>query len=444
MKNKLRHILVVLLLVFSNYSRAQDFLFLNGKISETMSFQLINNLIILPIEVNGSKLSFILDSGVAAPVIFNLTSSDSLKLIHFEKIKIRGLGVGEPIEALHSKSNRFQIGSIYASNHELFIIHKEQFDLSAKLGIPVHGMIGHDLLKNFVVTINYISKRITFTKPEAYKYKKCAKCETFDLEFYKDKPYIMGEVIVDKYGRQKIPVKLLIDSGGTDALWLFEDDLIKVPENSFDDFLGEGVSGSIYGKRSKLKLLSLKSFVFQNPNVAFLDSLSTHHAKKFESRNGSLGSGILKRFKVIFDYPNSKITLKKNANFNDVFGYNMSGIELMHSGKELVKEQGKAQFLVSDDTDTQTTNTVFFDYSYKYNFKPIYKIAEIRKNSPAEMSGLKIGDVLIKINGHLAYNYSMQELNEKFYKKENKVMRLLVNRDGEQLEFEFKLKDLLK
>ncbi len=443
MKNKHRHIFVVFLLVFSSYSKAQGFQFLNGKDSQTMSFQLINNLIILPIEVNGSKLTFILDSGVAAPVIFNLTSSDSLELTHHEKIKIRGLGVGDPIEALHSKNNRFKIGSIYAVGSELFIIHKEQFDLSAKLGIPVHGMIGYDLLKNFVITINYVTKRITFTKPETYKYRKCAKCETFDLEFYKNKPYIMGEIIIGS-NTQKIPVKLLIDSGGTDALWLFEDDVIKVPENSFEDFIGEGVSGSIYGRRSKLKLFALKSFVFESPNVAFLDSLSTHHAKKFKSRNGSLGSGILKRFKVIFDYPNSKITLKKNSYFAENFGYNMSGIELMYSGKELVRERGKALFMVSQDNDTQATNTVLFDYSYKYNFKPIFMIAEIRKNSPAELSGLKVGDVLITINGHLAYNYNLQEINEKFYKKEKKIMRLIINRNGEELYFEFKLKDLLK
>lgn len=444
MKNKLRHIFVALLVVFSSYSRAQDFQFLNGKDSQTISFKLINNLIILPIEVNGSRLTFILDSGVAAPVIFNLSSSDTLELTDFEKIKIRGLGVGDPIDALLSKNNRFKMGSIYAVQKNLYIIHKEQFDLSSKLGITVNGMIGYNLFKNFIVTINYVSKRITFTKPEKYKYKKCTKCETFDLEFYKNKPYIMGEVIIDKYDTQRMPVKLLIDSGGTDALWLFEDDVIKVPEDSFDDFIGEGVSGSIYGKRSKLKLFALKSFVFENPNVAFLDSLSTHHAKKFESRNGSLGGGILKRFKVIFDYPNSKITLKKNRHFKEKFSYNMSGIELMYYGKELVKERGNTLFEVSKDDGATSTNTISFTYSYKYNLKPTYKIAQVRKDSPADIAGVKIGDILVKINGIFAYSYDLTEINEKLYKKENKVMRLVVNRNGEELNFEFKLKDLLK
>lgn len=191
--------------------------------------------------------------------------------------------------------------------------------MSGKLGFPVNGIIGYDILKDFVVTVNYISKKITFDSPEIYRYKECRKCETFDLFFYKNKPYIDGEIVVQTPTLKTIPVQLLIDSGGTDSLWLFEnEDLgISIPENSFEDYIGEGISGSIFGMRSRLKSFSLKSFKIKNINVAYLDSISTNYAKKLKTRNGSLGGNILKRFKVIFDYPNSKITLKKNRNFSE-------------------------------------------------------------------------------------------------------------------------------
>jgi len=442
MLRKLPNILFSLLL-FTSFANAQDFRFLGDATSQTFKFKLINNLIIIPIEVNGSRLSFILDSGVSAPVVFNLTSSDSLELKYIEKIQIRGLGTGEPIEALHSKRNRFKMGDLFAVNKSLFIIHKEQFDLSAKLGITVHGMIGYDLFKDFVVTINYAAKKITFTKPENYKYRRCKKCETFDLEFYKKKPYINAEVVTMN-SHQKMPVKLLIDSGGSDSLWLFEDDTFPVPEKAFEDFIGEGISGSIFGMRSKLKSFSLKSFVFEYPNVAYLDSLSTYHAKRFEERNGSLGGGILKRFKVVFDYPNKKITLKKNHLFKDKFGYNMSGIELQHSGKELVKVRGKAAFIVSDDNEAIATNTFYYDVNYDYKLQPVYKVAHVRKGSPAENIGILRGDTLVKVNGTFAYNYSLEEIIEKFYEREYKKIRLRINRDGEVIDFEFKLRDLLK
>ncbi|MFK5880080.1 MAG: aspartyl protease family protein [Flavobacteriaceae bacterium] len=440
---KRHYILIFILLFCSCHVSAQNFRFIGGATSQTFSFKLINNLIIIPVEVNGSKLSFILDSGVSAPVVFNLTSSDTLQLINVEKIQIRGLGTGEPIEALHSKNNRFRMGNLFAVNKSLFIIYKEQFDLSAKLGITVHGMIGYDLLKDFVVTINYVSKKITFTKPENYKYKRCSKCETFELEFYKKKPYINGEIVaMNSY--TKIPVKLLIDSGGSDALWLFEDDTFAVPEKTFEDFIGEGITGSIYGMRSKLKSFSLKSFVFENPNVAYLDSLSTYHAKRFEERNGSLGGEILKRFKVVFDYPNKKITLKKNGMFNDEFGYNMSGIELMYSGKELVIKKGKAAFVVSNNQESITTNTFYLDVNYDYEFQPIYKIAHVRMESPAANAGILKGDVLVKLNGFFAYNYSIEDIIEKFYGDSGKKIRLRINRNGEVIDLEFRLKDLLE
>lgn len=130
--------------------------------------------------------------------------------------------------------------------------------------------------------------------------------------------------------------------------------------------------------------------------------------------------------------------------FDEKFGYNMSGIELMHSGRELVRKKGRAAFIVSKDNEATTSNTVYFDVSYDYEFKPVYKIAQVRANSPAEEAGILVGDILVKVNGMFAYNYDIQEINQKFYKRENKSMRILVNRKGQEIEFTFKLKDLLK
>src|SRR5690606_41472749 len=46
---------------------------------------------------------------------------------------------------------------------------------------------------------------------------------------------------------------LLVDSGSGDALWLFENEEgINLPEENFHDFLGYGISGSIYGSRSRI------------------------------------------------------------------------------------------------------------------------------------------------------------------------------------------------
>jgi hypothetical protein len=86
------------------------------------------------------------------------------------------------------------------------------------MGETIHGIIGYDLLKNFIVKINYQSKKIDFYKPENYRYKKCRKCETFPIELYRNKPYINLNVQIDTVGKKLTNVKLLIDSGGSDAI----------------------------------------------------------------------------------------------------------------------------------------------------------------------------------------------------------------------------------
>ncbi|MDT0553897.1 aspartyl protease family protein [Urechidicola vernalis] len=434
-----------LLLLCSTYvSSAQEYTFNQGRTSQTVEFELINNLIVFPLTVNGTELTFILDTGVGSPVIFNMTSSDSLHFRNIEVVKLRGLGEGEPVEAVRSKGNTLVFGDIVGKNQDLFIIYNEKLDLSGKLGVSVNGIIGYDILKNFVVSINYLNRKLTFTNPEDYPYKKCKSCETFDLHFYKKKPFINAEI--ENLDNSIVPVQLLIDSGGTDSIWLFEDieKNVAIPENSFEDFIGEGISGGIFGMRSKLNAFKLKRFLIPKPNVAYLDSVSSAYAKGLSTRNGSLGGNILKRFKVVLDYPNKKMTLKKNRNFSEPFSYNMSGIELIHAGTTLVKELNSTRFNLENETSVSNSSTITLNYMYSFNLKPTYKIAYVRKDSPSDKCGLMVGDLLVKVNGKYAYNYQLKDIVEKFYGSEENWVRLTVERNGRELDYSFKLKNLLE
>ncbi|WP_420882850.1 hypothetical protein [Tenacibaculum soleae] len=65
--------------------------------------------------MNNHYLSFILDTGVSKTILFNLTENDSIGLNNIKKVFIRGLGDGEPIEALLSKENKFRIKKYFKS-----------------------------------------------------------------------------------------------------------------------------------------------------------------------------------------------------------------------------------------------------------------------------------------------------------------------------------------
>lgn len=427
------------------YSQGK-FVIQNEKRSDKIRFKLINNLIVIPVEINGIELSFLLDTGVSKPIIFNfLNVSDTLKIKDAKKIYLRGLGEGESVEALKSKNNVFKIGDAIKLNQDLYAVFDANLNFAPRLGVPVHGILGFDLFKDFVVEINYSHKYIRITEPKSYRYKACKKCEIFNLEFYNNKPYINTEV---KINNKQIPVKLLIDSGGSDALWLFEDEALGIVINNkyFEDFLGHGLSGSVYGKRSKIDEFSLKSYVLKRANVAYPDSVSISHAKKFAGRNGSLAGNILKRFNIIMDYRNALVTFKKNGYFHEKFSYNKSGIELAHNGVRFVKE--RENFVPNDNNLSNETNQngtrIVFDSHYKFSLKPAYEIVELRINSPAYRAGLKNGDVVLSVNRKPAHQYTLQQIMYMFYDDEGKKIKLRIDRKGVILNYSFLLEDFFK
>ena len=435
------------ILVSGNLCLAQAAFHVQNKRQTTkVKFKLINNLIIIPVEINGITLSFLLDTGVSKPIIFSfLNVSDTLNIRETETLFLRGLGEGEAVKALKSKNNMVKIGDAIKLNQDLHELFDADLNLTPRLGVPVHGVIGFDLFKDLIIEINYARKYMTLTNPEQFKPRPCKNCEVLNLEFHNNKPYLNAEI---SENGNTIPVKLLIDSGGSDALWLFENDSlgIKSKPNYFNDFLGYGLSGSVYGKRTTIDALHLKSFILKNANVAYPDNASISSAKKIKSRNGTVAGNILKRFNLIFDYQNATVTLKKNGLFKESFSYNKSGIELAYDGVRYVKEMdNKTSNRIEETKNGDATNSIkiILAPKYKLSLKPAYAIVELRTDSPAYKAGLMLNDVVLAINGKPAHAFTLQQITHMFYDDDGKRIRLTVDRNGKELSFNFHLKSPL-
>ncbi|RSK42040.1 aspartyl protease family protein [Mangrovimonas spongiae] len=419
---------------------AQDGFVMNGKRSKKIHFKLINNLIVVPVEVNGVELSFLLDTGVNKSIVFNfLNLKDSLQIKESEKIFLRGLGEGLQVEALRSQGNVIRIGETVNLNQELFIVYDTNLSFAPRLGVAVHGIIGYDFFKNFIVEINYSRSFLRVYNPNLYSPKVCRNCKELDVTFYKNKPYLKAQVTI--LG-EKIPVNLLIDSGGSDALWLFKEDSLGIVPNDmfFKDFLGYGLNGSVYGKRSKVDAFSVAGFQFKNTNVSFPDSLSISNARQYKDRNGSVAGNVLKRFNMFIDYPNERLILKKNKYFNEDFRYNRAGLEIEQNGMMLVVEEQlslRSGQLIKFGNQTITTNP-----EYKIGLKPAFEVVELRKGSPAESAGVILGDIILEINGKSAGKLSLQRIVKQFYGNSGKVIKLLLDRDGKTIEVTFKLESM--
>ncbi len=443
---KLKRLVATLVLVFlcSPFTGiSQGFELPEGKPFQKVKFQLINNLVIIPMTVNDTELSFVLDSGVGKPILFNLTDQDSIKINNVSEITINGLGEGEPIKALSSKENDFKLGAIHNRDQRLYVVLDSDMNFSPSLGIPVHGIIGYELFRDFVVDINYASKTIKFYNPAHYTYKLGRKDETLPLHVIRKKAYVDGEIYMNS--GKNIPVKMLLDTGSSDAIWLFENDEIGIPDKNYDDFLGKGLSGNIFGKRTMVSGIKIGSFVLQDAKAAFPDMESFNDIKNLGDRNGSMGGEVLKRFNIVFDYPNGKITLRKNHNFNNPFQYNMSGIDLQHDGLRYISERiTDASGVVDSEKKSFGDVQILFENRTRLSLVPEIIVSGIRAGSPAESAGLQEGDVILAVNGKSVHRYKLQEIMHMLNAKEGKKVRVLIERYNSDLLFTFVLKNMFK
>lgn len=425
----------------------QSYALPNGVKKQKVRFQLINNLIVIPVAVNGVELSFILDSGVNHPIVFNLADADSVQINNVREISINGLGDGAPMKGFSSYNNTFNIKKITNANEMLYVVLEKSLDFSSSLGIPIHGIIGFDLFRDFVVNINYHSKFITFFDPNQYRPKTNSRQQEFPLVILKNKAYVRGSVkIADD---NSVPVNLMIDTGSSDAVWLFhnKEKQITVPSKFFEDFLGKGFNGNIYGKRTKVNEISFGNFTFFDAKAAFpeMNNFKTHPQVVSGHRNGSIGGELLKRFNLTFNYGDKTLVMRPNSGFKKPFYYNLSGLFLQHAGVRFIAERiADSRGIVQTDGSSYGNVQLVMENRTRVSVVPEIVVSSIRLGSPADEAGMQQGDVILAVNGKSVHSYKLQEVIHMLNKRQGKRMKILVERANQDLVFGFTLRKVFE
>ena len=446
MKAFLRQLVYLLFSVLPIFIFSQTYELPQGESFQKVKFKLVNNLIVFPVAVNGVELTFLLDSGVSKPILFNLSDQDSIPINNVSEIIIKGLGGSEPIKALSSTNNTFRIGNAENSGQLLYVVMDRELNLSPKLGLPVHGIIGYDLFRDFVVEINYTSQYLKLHKPDTYQIRKDKRTKTVALRIVDNKAYVKAQVFLEN--KQRIPVKLLVDSGSSDAIWLFENEEkgLGVPKKNYYEFLGQGLGGSIYGKRTRLAGVGLAGFRMKDAKAAFPDK---HYFKAITSlgdRNGSLGGELLKRFTLVFNYTKGTLSLRKNRFFKNPFNFNMSGIDLQHNGVRYISESiadGRGS-LVNDESRSFGNVQLLFENRTRLSVVPQIVVSGIRNGSPAQEAGLQQGDIILAVNGKKVHHFKLQQVLKMLNEKIGKRVKVLVARNESNLLISYVLKDVFK
>lgn len=431
--------LILSFVLFCFLTKAQNnFEIKDGK-KTVIPFQLINNLIFIPININGVNLTFMLDSGVQETILFSLEDKE-VSFSQTEKIKFSGLGGDKSVEGLKSTGNKAQIGENFINkDFSIYIILDQNFNISNHIGIPVNGIIGYHFFKNHPIQIDYISQKITIYDSIDETPKKLRKFKKFPINIEQSKPYILADV---EMKNSKIEQKLLIDIGNSDPLWLFPS-LIKdfvYNRPNIDDYLGRGFNGDVYGKRSRINSFSLKDFYFSKPLIAMPDEFSIQHVNMVKDRKGSIGGEIMRRFLIVFDYPNKKLYLKKNRNFEDPFVFNMSGIDFRQDGMVWSEERISISDKENPATKGQTID-LSPGFQYKFVLKPNFVVSGVRKDSPAFIAGIRAEDAIISINGTKGTDFTMYKIQDLMKSENGKQINMVIQRNGMEIKFSFTLED---
>jgi hypothetical protein len=374
-------------------------------------FELHSNLVVVPVKVNnGEELKFILDTGVRTAILTNDIYVDSIPRPNDRVISLMGAGKQGQVSAFVSNNIAFSLPEgVEARGNAMLVLKEDYLQLDNHLGVRIHGIMGYELFSRFVVEIDYLNQVVVLHRPQYFKPRRSYRELPMSVE--DTKPYITG-IRYMLNDTTSIPVKLMVDTGASHSLLLDTDSHphIEVPEKNLEGYLGRGLSGEIYGYLGRVRGLQFADYALDEIIASFPeDSSMVIPSQSKTMHNGNIGGSILKRFRVVFDYANEKMYIKKNRLYRKEFEYNMSGMELMAVGPLL--------------------STLI--------------VSKIIKDTPAYRAGLREGDLVFSVNGRRPPELDLSIYSSLVSRKPGKRIRVKILRQGELVKKKFRLERVL-
>jgi predicted aspartyl protease len=243
------------------------------------------------VRINGTKedLAFIFDTG-AGRTILDRRIAGRLGLKATEKSSIGGVGKGR-VDVDVVKHVSLQLGDLRLNGVDLNLVDDVHEPNAA-------GIIGYDLLCATVVTVDYKKPEIVVTAPERFQYH--GRGDVLPLTFKGRWSCVRGTLKVP--GVDPVSDDFVIDTGSEDAV---NHPIIRQSKgelravNTGAGGFGQGVPGVI-GSNEWFRIGS-----------ATIPSTTSVCCAGNEDVNRQLGGAILSQFRIIFNYPESKVIFEK-------------------------------------------------------------------------------------------------------------------------------------
>lgn len=353
-----------------------------------------NSLIIIPVSINGGPpINFLFDTGVKSNIFFSKSIADELGMEYTRKLNLVGADGQTVLSASVSPNNNFDLGNVEGIYQAILVLDEDFLELEKVIGIPIYGVIGHEFFKNNPIKIDYDNSVLTFYRRSALKWRPLG-FRSMPIELIGSKPYINTQI--RQIGGDELEAKLLIDTGANHGLLLNREttDAIKLPPLTIETDLGRSLGGDLFGLVGRVRRVDISGLKFRNVVTSYPDETEFSSVIVETGRQGSLGSELLNRVKLIFDYPRERLLLKKGSKFSEEFDYDMSGMMVrVFSAEE----------------------------------KRFY-ISQVRDNSPSGMAGLQLFDEITSINKVPAFFWELTDITKLLRSEEGKVVTMEILR----------------
>jgi len=364
--------------------------------SHRIPFQLNGNRIALDVRVNGSgPLSFVLDTGASATIL----DTDQAERLGLRLEGIRDANA--PADLRRANGVSLSLPGVDLGDQAILVRDLDSAQLLHS-GRHLHGVLGYDFFRQFVVQIDYVAKALTLSDPKTYEYRGTG--ESIPLQLFRV-PFALAKITT--VGTDAVERLLFIDSG-SNATVNYETE--EVPSKTIEQEqvdLSNNITTTITATFGRAKSVQLGSFVIADPVVGLQHEFTIPSLPR--TTKGIVGGGLLRRFRVIFDYEHKRMILEPNQHLHDPFEFDMSGA-----------------WVVSDKPNSNG-----------------FRITSVMPNAPALEAGLRAGDVIVAVDEQPAEELTVEQLTLEIFRQEGQILELKVKRGNEILERRLKLRRLI-
>jgi hypothetical protein len=341
--------------------------FAHGGNAAEVPMELASNAVFVPVRVaQGLPSSWLLDTGsprtFAAPAVYPGPSGDGQSLPVLSLPGLDFLRAGVAVQSFSS--------------------------LGAWYGHRVSGVIGDDLLSRLVAQLNYSRRSIELYDPGSYHPPSHTK--KLDVRWVGGLPTVRTKL---RLGGRTVQGDFVLNTGGNAGVFVSSAFLAA---NRMYPYAGQTIPGTVFAASGKQAVslargewLDFGSWHITMPVVAIGQPGQAAPAagkskKKARGKTppiaGWIGGRILRKFRIVLDFPGHRILLAPNNRFIFPIEADASGATIVAAGPSLDN----------------------------------YEVREVAAGSPAAAAGLLPGDRIVVINGESVSDFTLDQVRDLF------------------------------